>query len=680
MKKERSKNWRDLWVVRNWGSAVLAVAVALGVGLVLGWGLRPATLEVPAEQITEIEGEQIWTCSMHPQVRQPKPGKCPICQMDLIPIDKDQAAQDRRKITFSTAAAALMDVETVAVERKSVTAEVRMVGNIDYDETRVAYITAWVPGRLDRLFVDYTGIPVRKGDHMVEIYSPELLSAQEEFLQAHKAKGGLKSSDSELIRESVEATFDAVYEKLRLWGLTAGQMDELAERGTPSDHLTIYAPAGGIVVRKHVNQGDYVNTGTRIYTIADLSKLWVRLDAYESELAWLRYGQEVELTTESLPGRKFKGTISFIDPVLNEQTRTVRVRVNVDNADGAIKPGMFVAATVRSRLTAGGKVMEPNLAGKWISPMHPEIVKDEPGKCDICGMPLVRAEELGYVSADVGKRQQPLVIPTSAALLTGEQAVVFVEVPGTKNPTFEMREITLGPRAGSYYLVEGGLSEQERVVFKGNFMIDSERQIRGLPSMMHREGVGAEAHVHAERAKPKEPEPAADAPIFETPLAFRRQLWTVFESYFKLGDALAADDFAQALAAAKASRTALNGVNASLLTGQAFREWRAQAATVDKLLTGAIASKGIEPLRADFALLSEQMVLIAKSFGAHHDVVYQMRCPMAFSNRGATWLQLDEKVRNPYFGASMLRCGGVIGTIQPLAVRLSGHRCCGAAA
>ena len=384
------------------------------------------TASVTAEKNTEV-----WTCSMHPQIKLPKPGKCPICFMDLIPLDSgDDDEGGLRELSVSENSAKLMEIETVPVERRFVTADVRMVGKIDYDETRVSYITAWVPGRLDRLFVDYTGVPVKKGDHMVSIYSPELLSAQEELLQAINATKQLERSDVSIVRETTEATVEATREKLRLWGLTPEQIKEIEQRGKPDDHMTIYAPAGGIVIQKNAQEGMYVNTGTRIYTIADLSRMWVNLDAYESDLAWLRYGQHVSFTTESYPGEVFTGTISFIHPVLNEATRTVKVRVNVPNEDGRLKPGMFVRAVAEAEVATGGRIMDAALAGKWISPMHPEIVKDGPGTCDVCGMPLVRAESLGYVGAEPAAEDKPLVIPASAALLTGKRAIVYVEVPG----------------------------------------------------------------------------------------------------------------------------------------------------------------------------------------------------------------------------------------------------------
>jgi len=304
-------------------------------------GGKDNTGSITAESTVESSQKKAtrWTCSMHPHIKMPKPGKCPICAMDLIPLESGSDDDGGlRELSVSENSAALMDIETVEVERRFVTADIRMVGKVDYDETRVSYITAWIPGRLDRLFVDYTGVPVKKGDHMVSLYSPELLSAQEELLQALNAAKQLTNSDIAIVRETTDATVIAAREKLRLWGLTAGQISEIEKRGNADDHITIYAPSGGIVIHKNAQEGMYVKTGTRVYTIADLSEVWVTLDAYESDLTWLRYGQQVRFTIEAYPGEFFSGTISFINPVLNESTRTVKVRVNVPNTDGRLKP------------------------------------------------------------------------------------------------------------------------------------------------------------------------------------------------------------------------------------------------------------------------------------------------------------------------------------------------------
>jgi Cu(I)/Ag(I) efflux system membrane fusion protein len=642
---------------------VILLIIVLAVGFGLGRKFAPDTHDhsVSAEQAKP----QIWTCSMHPEVRLPKPGLCPKCQMPLIPAtdSADEQTANPRRYSVSENAKALMDIATAPVERKFVTAHVRMVGKITYDETRLAYITSWVPGRLDRLYVDYTGIPVNKGDHMVYMYSPELLSAQEELLQSKKAVRNISAGDSSLMRDITSSTLDAAREKLRLLGLSPEQISEIETSAAASDHITINSPASGIVVHKNAQEGMYVTTGTRIYTIADLSNVWAKLDAYESDLVWLRYGQPVEFSTVSYPGDTFTGTVSFIDPVLDSVTRTVKVRVEIPNLDGKLKPEMFVRALVKTQIASQGKVMDPDLAGKWICPMHPSIVKDSAGSCDICDMPLVRTESLGYVAADPDKTEAPLVIPATAALVTGVRAVVYVEIPDTDKPTYEGREIVLGPRAGDYYIVRSGLEEGERVVVRGNFKIDSALQIQARPSMMSPGGSPVPmAHNHGAMTMPASSDTAAPKPtrIALSPV-LQSQLGNIYARYFSLQSSLAADNYKDASAVVPQIRDALSSVDMTLFTADDHNLWMNANTSLVNILTDAAKAQDIESLRRAFALLSEQFFALVSRFGPPPQYTfYHFKCPMAFNNRGATWLQPDKQTSNPYFGRTMLQCGSVI--------------------
>ncbi len=437
---------------------------------------------------SDLEQSSLWTCSMHPQIKLTRPGKCPICNMDLIPVedhgDSDSAESDAAtRVSLSDQAQKRADIETALVRRQAVTKEIRLFGLVDYDETRLTHITAWVPGRIERMFVDYTGITVKKNDHMLELYSPELLSAQEELIQASRSAARLKSG-SAIVQRSTEQSLIAAREKLKLLGLMDSQVENIERSGKAQDNVTIFAPSGGVVVERNATEGMYVQTGTRIYSIADLSKLWIHLDAYETDLPWIRYGQKVEFSTKAIPGKSFSGKISFISPTVDRATRTTRLRVGVENSMGLLKPGLFVDAVVRANVYGAGKVMDASLKGKYIGPMHPEIVQDTPGSCPICGMDLVPAEELGYLTQPEAI-EKPLVIPATAPLLTGTRAVVYVKDPDSSS--FELREVILGPRAGDLYIVESGLRENERVVTHGAFKIDADLQIRGKPSMMNPE-------------------------------------------------------------------------------------------------------------------------------------------------------------------------------------------------
>lgn len=674
------------------GRAVVAAAIlAFAAGLLVRGGGAPEHAEhqsgAPGAATDPVA--QVWTCSMHPQIRLPGPGKCPICFMDLIPAANGSASAQAgpRELSLSAEAVALLRLETAPVERRFVEKQVRTVGMVVLDETRVAYITARVPGRLDRMFVDYAGVPVRKGDHLVSLYSPELLGAQEELLQAAEAARKMAGSEVERMREMAASTVVAAREKLRLWGLTAAQIEALERRGTASDHVTMYAPSAGTVVHKGAREGMYVETGTPIYTIADLTHLWVELDAYESDLPWVRYGHDVEFTVEAYPGEVFRGTVAFIPPVLDEASRTVKVRVNVANPEQRLKPGMFVRAQIRARVAEGGRIMSPKLAGKWISPMHPEVVKDGPGTCDVCGMPLVRAEELGY--ADAGPANAPLVIPATAPLLTGTRAVVYVEVPGRREPTYEGREIVLGARAGDYYLVREGLAAGERVVVRGAFKLDAELQIRAQPSMMSPAGGAPPGGHGAHGARPGAPgstgappatampptaaghraghtgtaqapeSPAANRTGKGVDPAFAGQLAPVVARYLEIQTALAGDDGGRAIGLAEPALQALAGVDMVLVKGDDHVAWMGHAAALEEALTALGEAGDLDAARARFGSLSDEMAALVRRFGAPAGDLYLAHCPMAFEGRGASWLQDHREIDNPFFGAAMLRCGSI---------------------
>ena len=605
-----------------------------------GWGAadrKEAHDEQAQSQGVESEPSP-WTCPMHPQIKLPDFGACPICGMDLVEMTGDGDGNPRQ-LVMSPAAKALARIATEPVRRKNVTRPVRMVGKIDYDETAIRTISAWVAGRIDRLYVDYTGVRVAEGDHLVWLYSPDLLTAQEELLSAKARLKATAGESSEFLASSNRAAYTSAREKLLLWGLTEGQVAEIEARGTASDRVMLTSPTTGVVIEKLLDEGAYVQTGTHIYKVADLSQLWLRLDAYEQDLTWLRYGQPVLVEVEALPGEPFEGSISYIDPFIHDHTRTAKVRVNVDNSDGRLKPGMFVRAVANARLGAGGAVLDRQLAGKWVSPMHPEIVKDGPGQCDVCGMDLVRAEDLGFVPDAPTSTERPLVVPSSAVLVTGKRAVVYVEVPGADEPTYEGREIVLGPRAGDEYLVLSGLLQGEQVVTHGAFRIDSSMQILAKPSMM---SMKAEAN-------------RATGPAVTL---FRTSLAPVLGAYLAAQQALADDNFESSKASLAALGPALADISAAGLDHELRMRWAEEARTLEAAHTSIMEASDIEALRLAFEPVSEAILSIVRTAGHASEVhLAEAYCPMAFNDAGASWLQAQGEIANPYFGASMLRCG-----------------------
>lgn len=613
------------------GSRLGLIALVIA-AFVLGYLLRGSSTPTapPAGESHAEYGAghtQMWTCSMHPQIQLPNRGKCPICGMDLIPVTSSpmEDGGGLRTFTTSDAAIALMQLQTAPVERRFVTAEVRMVGKVDYDETKLAYISAWVPGRLDRLYVDYTGVRVNKGDHLVYMYSPEVLTAQEELRRASRALETMRAETPDVLKQTARTTYEAAREKLRRWGLNEEQLRAAEQQGTASDHITIFAPIGGTVIERNGREGMYVETGTPIYTIADLSEVWVKLDAYESDLPWIHYGQRVEFTTESYPGEVFEGKIAFISPTLDEMTRTVKVRVNVPNKDGRLKPQMFVRAIVRSQVATGGRVMDAALAGKWISPMHPEIVKDGPGTCDVCGMQLVRAEELGYVSAAPTREDKPLVIPASAPLITGKRAIVYVKTPDTEKPTFEGREIILGARAGDFYVVRSGLSEGELVVTNGNFKIDSALQILAKPSMMTPDGGGGAVHDHGEHGA-QGSGPAAAA-VFDPSLA---SLQAAFHSVERAVAMNRSDAVAGALAALESAVSKADGAPRSEGAAALWNEYSMRLKNDIIQLRDATNDRERAAARR---LMSQTMKIVAERFGLETTHETAPKAPLEFRSQ-----------------------------------------------
>lgn len=729
------KSWKQFTAAQPVTSVVLQAIAFVAIGMVIARALwvRPAASPIGSEagEAAAPAGEStsMWTCSMHPQIRSPNPGDCPICGMDLIPVSA--ASGGMRTLAISPASRALMNIASTPVERKYVTHEIPMVGKVDYDETKLGFITAWAPGRLDRMYVDFTGVQVSQGDHMAYIYSPELYSVQEELIQALRYRTDRPSSTRLPSIDLVESA----REKLRLLGVSNAQIAEIETQTAPTDHITINCPVGGVVIEKLKQEGDYVSTGERIYTVANLDQVWVHLDAYESDLSWIRYGQDVVISTEAYPGEEFHGRIAFIQPVLNDRTRTVKVRVNVPNPRGKLKPEMFVHAVVRPSVAAGGRVMDPSLAGKWISPMHPEIIKDGPGVCDICGMPLVPAESLGYVAPDADSEGPPLVIPYSAALVTGRRAVVYVELPtmpqGVENavegiggaveagtldqmrlafaalgevlnqpyvggrfarnlwgnyssrmaqlaaaggqvqsrreavnifsdveaimtrmgeefgavgqPTFEGRQIVLGPRAGEYYLVSHGLQEGEFVVTQGSFKIDAEIQIQAKPSMMTPEGGGGGGHHHGGEAPKANASDEHTGHALILPPAFRNQIQTIQSVVTEIGAAVERRNADEAIASFEEFGRALGAVDESPLADHARMQWREFA-----MLLGNDAFEGqhaeqmaqitrlYEETQRDLGRMATQLGMMQETAGSPR--IQRIAVPREFQNElAAVW-------------------------------------------
>jgi membrane fusion protein, copper/silver efflux system len=564
-------------------------------------------LASPTEPNSEAHADEtsaeIWTCSMHPQVRHDQPGPCPICGMDLIPLsDLGDASNDR--VVLSARAALLAQIQTVAVERIATPGvDLRLLGRVEVDESRVRNISAWIGGRVDKLHVRETGTIVRRGQPLASLYSPEVYAAHQDLLTAGKAVAKLRNA-SELARSSAEATLAAARQRLSLLGLSEVEIDRMTEASAPRKSVVINASDGGTVMERLATQGQYVEAGAVLFRVADLSRLWVQLDAYESDLPALIEGQSVELEAEGLAGERFTGEVAFIAPLVDARRRVTRVRVEVDNRDGKLRPGMFVEAVVR-----------------------------------------------GGVGSQT--RQKPLMVPASAPLFTGKRSLVYVEVPATEpgaRPAYVPRVVELGPRMGELYPVVAGLAEGERVVVHGAFAIDADLQIRGGASMM------AETNHSADQPLVGRVEPD---PQLQAALA------SVLGAYLEMQVALADDDWLAAQAAAARLAEAARALELAP-ESEAGQAWAVIGPAIDRWATEAAQSQAIEGARGAFLHLSGAAEQLLTVFGNPLEIPLRLAfCPMAGANQGAAWIQASEVVDNSYFGESMLSCGEFRATIEP---------------
>ena len=345
-----------------------------------------------------------WTCVMHPTVKMPEPGSCPVCKMDLIPIYEGSGLE------LTEQQKALIPVRTEPVAFREVSREIRTVGVLDYNETRMAYASTRISGWIEDLHIDFTGINVREGDELLSIYSPELVTAQEEYLTALKSIEELQNTEYTVLRKSVEQTVAAAKSKLELFGLTLSQIEDIRDRGEVSTTLSLFAPIAGTVVHMNVGQGQHVNKGMNLYRIADLNSLWIMADVYEYELPWIYMGQAVEITTQSMPGQTFSGKVTYIYPFFDKQTRTQKVQIEVANPTGRLRPGMYVTLQIKPTLaeiyTDGAISKDP-----YACPMHPWVTSEHPTECKICGMDLEPIHSEILASESISEMEEKWVCP-----------------------------------------------------------------------------------------------------------------------------------------------------------------------------------------------------------------------------------------------------------------------------
>lgn len=564
----------------------------LAIGLLLGYvffgtsseeSLKDNTLSESAETET-----QMWTCSMHPQIMQPEPGDCPICGMDLIPAESGGEGVAMNEIKMTKNAMALANIQTVVVGNASETDGNSMLlsGKIMPNEESNAVQASYFEGRIEKLNVNFTGEEVRKGQLLATIYAPALVAAQQELLTAASMK------------ESQPGLYKAVRNKLKLWKLSENQIDQIESSGKVRDNFPIYATVSGTVSEKLAEEGDYVKQGQPIVKVSNLGTVWAMFDAYENQISQLKEGQKITLTTNAYPNKEFEATISFIDPSLNTQSRTVSVRATLNNKEGILKPGMFVTSTVA-------------------------------------------------LSKDTSK-ELPIHVPASAVLWTGKRSLVYVKT-NPNEPIFEMREVTLGNKNGDFYIISEGLKNGEEVVTNGTFTVDAAAQLQGKKSMMNTgDNPEAEATNHL-----------ANVERLEVDSKFQSQLKAVFDHYMVIEKALVNDNSETPKKAASDMIKTLDEVDMQLLKeDDAHQRWMHLEKELKQSTTEISKTADIAIQRDHFLHLSAHLINAIKTFGINQKV-YVDYCPMVNNDTGAFWLSTEKEILNPYYGASMLRCGEI---------------------
>jgi Cu(I)/Ag(I) efflux system membrane fusion protein len=419
----------------NMKKNILYIVIAVIIGLGAGWLIFGNSSDNAANKDTSDmsdhdhsgeSAEQMWTCSMHPQIMQPEAGDCPICGMDLIPAEAGADGLAANEIKMTENAMALANIQTTIVGNAKAGDDDGMIslsGKIAANEENNTVQSSYFKGRIEQLNVNYEGQQVNRGQLLATIYAPDLVAAQQELITAASLK------------ESQPALYKAVRSKLKNWKLSDTQINAIEESGTVRENFRIYATVSGTVSEVMAAQGDYVNQGQPILKLSNLNSVWAEFDAYENQIAQFNVGQKINITTNAFPNKEFEGTISFIDPILNNATRTVTVRATLQNREDLFKPGMFVT---------------------------------------------------GKVEGATQTMENTLSVPASAVLWTGERSLVYVKT-NPNEPVFEMREVTLGNRSGETYQLSAGLDNGDEIVTNGTFTVDAAAQLQGKKSMMNQQ-------------------------------------------------------------------------------------------------------------------------------------------------------------------------------------------------
>lgn len=423
------------------GRILFIIIVALGLLVGAGFWLAPAEVK----ETSVAPPGTIYSCSMHPQIRSPRGGTCPICGMQLIPISAESRGAGT---SLDGAARKVANIETLVIARRPAELRIHTIGHFDTDERTVARLVAWTDGRVEKLYIPFAGSRVAKGDPIVDLYVPSLPAIISE-LKTAKALG--------------EGVYKSVKERLYRYGIADPQIDEWERQDSISPRFTLRAPVGGIVMERQAQLGMMLKEGDPIAQLASLETIALDIEIYEKDLAFIGPGSKATITVDALPGEKLETELEYLKPFAQSDTRTVHGRAFIKNPRGLARPNMWFSVEFKIPVDANGRPIQ------------------------------VRKSEFTETPAESApaNTNDPLLVPASAVLDLGARKLVYLE---TGEGRYEPRAVTLGPRTGDHYILLSGLVEGSRVVSRGAFLVDSQAQIEGRPSLLFPEGAGGEQH------------------------------------------------------------------------------------------------------------------------------------------------------------------------------------------
>jgi RND family efflux transporter MFP subunit len=576
--------------------ATLWLGSVVGADIARGWNDLWHTLrggQPPAAAATV--ATQYYTCGMHPWVILPRPGDCPICGMKLVPLDP---AKFTGEVTINPVIAQDIGIRVSPVISGPVVRTIRTVGTVAYDETRLRDVNMKVGGWIEKLHVDSMGQPVKKGQPLFELYSPELYAAQEEYLLAWKSRNSAATGFVPDAAQSAKDLLSSARTKLDYFDITPQQIEELQKRGTPAKTMTIRSPHDGVVIAKQAVEGMKVDAGMQVYRIADLAKVWVMVTLYEYQLPYVQVGQSATMSLSYVPGEQFEGKVIYIYPYLSDKTRQVDVRLEFANPTGLLKPGMY--ATID---------------------LHSTLAKDR------------------------------TLVPRSAVIDTGERKVAFVSLGEGR---FDPRNVQTGAEAQDGMVeILAGLKPGEKVVTSGQFLIDSEANVREALAKM----------IRGDLAVDQKPTVAAvgSSEVKALPDAAAKSLHAILGDYLAIQKKLAADSIAGIAEPANAIAKQVDELlKVNLPDDPQFWRKHEEVATVRGKALELAQATSLDQARLIFADLSISLDTLLKATGVPQGFgqeVQELHCPMYRQGQGGTiWLQTAGEVHNPYFGSAMPGC------------------------